>query len=268
MDRLVALRGWRRAGLAVLLGVAATLALPPLFIVPSVFVAFSGLALLHASAGTARRLFWDGWWFGFAHFTTSLYWMSEAMLVDPLQFGWLIPFSLFGFPAFLGVFTGAVMLLAQWLPGGRTALGRPFALAASWTLAEWVRGHVLTGFPWNLIGYVWSASDLTLQPAALIGIYGLSVLTVWLAALPSALLGPRRAALACIGAGVAMMLGLGLWSAWRLPAQATAELSGIRFRIVQAAVDQKLKWKSDMRDEILLRHLELSQSAGASSARK
>jgi apolipoprotein N-acyltransferase len=263
MDRLAALAGWRRAGLAVLLGVAATLATPPLCIVPLAFVAFTGLALLHASATGARRWFWDGWWFGFAHFTTSLYWMSEAMLVDPLQFGWIIPFSLFGFPAFLGLFTGAVMLLAAWLPGGRTAPGRPFAIAASWTLAEWIRGHILTGFPWNLIGYVWSGADVMLQPAALIGIYGMSVLTVWLAALPAVLIGPRRPALTLLALGAAVLLGLGAWSAWRLPAQPTAELPGIRFRLVQVAVDQKLKWKSDMREEILLRHLQLSQSAGA-----
>jgi len=257
------LGGWRRAGLALLLGVAATLTLPPLHLVPLAWLGFGGFALLHATAMSGRRLFWDGWWFGFGFFTSNLYWMSEAMLVDPAQFGWIIPFSLFGFPAFLGVFTGAASLAAAWLPGGRTALGRPFALAATWCLAEWIRGHILTGFPWNLVGYAWSGSELTLQPAALLGAYGLSLLTVWLATLPAALVGPRRPALVLNGIGVAVLVGLGLWSAWRLPATPVAELPGVRFRLVQAAIDQKVKWQTDMRREILTRHLELSMSPGA-----
>jgi apolipoprotein N-acyltransferase len=253
---------WQRAGVALVFGIAATLALPPFHLVPLVWLGFTGFALLHATAKTGRRLFWDGWWFGFGFFTTNLYWMSEAMLVDPAQFAWIIPFSLFGFPAFLGIFTGAASLVAAWLPGGRTALGRPFALAATWCMAEWIRGHVLTGFPWNLIGYVWTASDLTLQPAALLGAYGMSVLTAWLATVPAALIGPRRPALVLNGVGIAVLVGLGLWSAWRLPTEPVAELPGIRFRLVQAAIDQKLKYQSDMRREIFTRHLELSMAPG------
>lgn len=260
---LGALSGWRRAILGVVLGTLATLALPPFHVVPLVWVAFSGLAVLLAGAGTRARMFWDGWWFGFGFFTTNLYWMSEAMLVDPLQFGWLIPFSLFGFPAFLGVFIGTAMLLASWLPGGRTPLGRPFAIAVTWIAAEWVRGHVLSGFPWNSIGYVWTASDVSLQPAALIGVYGLGVLTVWVAALPSALLGARRPALIALAVGVAIFIGLTAWSVARLPSQPVAELPGVRLRLVQAAIDQKLKWQTDLREAIFARHLQLSASPGA-----
>jgi apolipoprotein N-acyltransferase len=263
IDRLRAFVGWRRAGLAILLGIAAALALPPLHLVPLVFVAFTGLALLHASAGDWRRLFWDGWGFGFGFFTSGLYWMSESMLVDPQQFAWLIPFSLFGFPAFLGLFTGAAMLLAHALPGGRTPLGRPLALTVAWCLAEWIRGHILSGFPWNLIGYVWTASDVTLQPAALVGAYGMSVLTAWLASVPAVLIGARLPAISALAVATALMLGLGGWSAWRLPTAPMPELPGVRFRIVQAAIDQKEKWQRDMRAEIFTRHLQLSSAAGA-----
>jgi len=263
IERIASVAGWRRATLGFLLGIAATLALPPVHLVPLIWVAFSGLALMLAGAATRRRAFWDGWWFGFGFFTTGLYWMSEAMLVDPLQFGWLIPFSLFGFPAFLGVFTGAAMVAAVALPGGRSPTGSPFAIAVTWVAAEWIRGHILTGFPWNLVGYVWTASTLSLQPASLIGVYGLCVLTVWLAASPVALLGPRRPALLLLGSGAAIVLGLATWSWLRLPSTPVAELPGVRFRLVQAAIDQKLKWQTDLREQIFARHLQLSSAAGA-----
>ena len=79
--------------------------------------------------------------------------------------------------------------------------------AVLWSAAEWLRGHVLTGFPWNLVGYVWAGGFpgalAILQSTAWIGIYGLSFLTVLAASLPALLGGtsltpmhagaPRRA---------------------------------------------------------------------------
>ena len=76
--------------------------------------------------------------------------------------------------------------------------------AVLWSAAEWLRGHVLTGFPWNLVGYVWSGGFpgalAMLQSTAWVGIYGLSFLTVLAASLPALLGGtsllpmPRGAA--------------------------------------------------------------------------
>ena len=61
-----------------------------------------------------------------------------------------------------------------WRPGR----SRIFTLAVSYAAAEWLRGHVLTGLPWNLPAYGWGASLGVLQSAAFVGVYGLSLLTV------------------------------------------------------------------------------------------
>ena len=68
----------------------------------------------------------------------------------------------------------AALAMALWLPGA----GRVFALAIALGLAEYARGHVLTGLPWNLIGYGVLATLPLMQIAALLGVYALSLLAV------------------------------------------------------------------------------------------
>ena len=91
-----------------------------------------------------------GWWFGFGYFLAGLYWVGHAFLVDAQIFGWLLPFAIFGLPAYLALFTALGFALAR-LIWTRDA-SRIIALAAALTLSEWLRGHVLTGFPWNTLG--------------------------------------------------------------------------------------------------------------------
>ena len=92
-----------------------------------------------------------GWWFGFGYFLAGLYWIGHAFLVDAKTFGWLLPFAVIGLPAGLALFTRSALALARllWTRGP----ARMLALAVALTVAEWLRGHLLTGFPWNAFGY-------------------------------------------------------------------------------------------------------------------
>jgi apolipoprotein N-acyltransferase len=259
--RVGELSRWRRHLLAALLGVSATAALPPLFLVPLLVPAFTGLVWLLDGAATRGRAFWLGWSFGAGFFASGLYWICNALLVDPVRFGWMIPFALFGLGGGLGLFTGAATWLAA-LPRARGA-GRVLALAASWSALEWLRGHVLTGFPWNLIATTWGLSDLTMQPAAWIGAYGLSLLTVLVAALPAVLADEAPAArwrtVAAGALGFALLIGVG---ALRVPSQATPVVPGITLRVVQADIAQTLKARRDLMEENLARHIRLTTGPG------
>ena len=260
-------RGWRRGAAAFLLGSLATLGLEPVSLTIVLPVAFTGLVWLLDGAANWRKAGWIGWWFGLGHFTTGLYWIANALLVDPGQFAWAIPLAVLGLPAVLSLFVAAAMIAAHlvWTPSAFRVL----ALALAWTGAEWIRGHWFTGFPWNLIGYTWSWSDPVLQITAVTGIYGLSLLTVFAAAAPAALIpGPAakpRLTAAARWTPLAISLGLiaATWSggALRLSTADAGVVPEVTLRLVQANIPQSLKWEPGQRRENLDRHLRLTQQA-------
>jgi apolipoprotein N-acyltransferase len=186
-----ALSGWRRYGLAVLLGLIAVAALPPVDLTPLVVVAFTGLLWLEKGSPSPAASFRLGYTFGFGFFLGGLYWITGALFVDFTSFWWLIPIAAVGLPAIFAVYTGLVLLVVNFctrclrLP--ETA--QIFAFAVVWTAAEWARGHAFTGLPWNLIGSTWAGgfpgAIAMLQSVAWVGIYGLSFATVLAASLPA-----------------------------------------------------------------------------------
>jgi len=156
------LAGWRRWLAAVILGSLAALALPPFLALPLLVPAFTGLMWLIDSSRSTRSAFAAGWWFGLGHFVLGLYWIAEALLVDPQKFGWMIPFAVFGLSGGLALFPA--LAAATTRRCSRAGISGVLILGATWTSAEWLRGHVLTGFPWNLIGYTWTISEGACKP--------------------------------------------------------------------------------------------------------
>jgi apolipoprotein N-acyltransferase len=259
-DRLAAAlgrSGWRgRAAVAAALGLAATLALPPYHAVILLVPAFAGLVLLVETAADRRAAFAAGWWFGAAHFATGLYWIGHALLVDAERFAWMIPFAIGGLGAGLGLFAGAAALAAQAL--GRSAgIALPPALGAAWFASEWLRGHVLTGFPWNLVGTAWTDLLPVAGIAAWVGLYGLGIVTVAIAGLAAV----RNAALgACIW-GLFAVLQAAHW----LPAgpgMPADEGDGPMLRLVQPDIPQSLKWDPRARQAHLQLTADISRAPG------
>src|SRR5262249_36717646 len=159
-----------------------------------------------------------GWWFGFGYFIAGLYWLGLALLVDAASYAWFLPFAIIGVPAGLAIFTSFGVVLAR-LVWTRGAL-RILALAAGLTPAEWRRGHVLTGFPWNTYGYALTGSLWLAQASALVGIWMLTLIAVAAFASPAVLV--DRASLSArwwLPAGAAVVLGaFALFGASRLAA--------------------------------------------------
>lgn len=233
---LAGLRGWRANLAAALLGVLSALALPPLHALPLLLLAIPGLlALLDGAAGW-RPAAWRGFWFGFAHHLLGLYWITDAILIEAARYWWLVPFAV---PALALVLAPFIALPCALAARARAGWPRAVALAGAWVLADLLRQFVATGFPWNPFGADWAIpgglGDVAIQPAALLGVHGLTLLTLLLAATPA--LG-RRALLG--GAAV-----LALWAAygvWRLdrPAPPGPE---VRVVLVQGNIPQGEKWE-------------------------
>ena len=182
--------GWRRALIAFLAGAASTLALAPFNAWPVMFATFPLLVWLIDGAATKR---WNGagagfaigWCFGFGYFLAGLYWIGYAFLVDAKTFGWLLPFAVTALPAGLALFTAFGVALARlsWSAGPFRIMTLAAALAAS----EWLRGHALTGFPWDVFGYALTTPLRLAQSVSLFGVWGLTFIAVAVFASPATL---------------------------------------------------------------------------------
>ncbi|WP_425407165.1 apolipoprotein N-acyltransferase [Hwanghaeella sp.] len=260
-----ALRGWRRYGAAFLLGIVSSLALPPVFAFPVLWATLPLLVWMLDGAKRKRQFFLIGWCFGFGLYAASLYWISNALLVFSDRFWWMVPFAALGLPAVLAIYAGLAGLVSRLAAPGPA---RAFAFAAAWVLGEWLRGHLLTGFPWNLLGHAWTGTDVMSQAAAWIGVYGLSALALASAVLPALAAGAgvrkpspvrRQAAIAL---AVALPVAIAASGAFRLsqaPALGIADVPGVGLRLVQANIPQRQKWQRDLRGQNFYRHLELSE---------
>ena len=143
--------GWRRYVLALSLGILSALALPPLYAVPLLWPGLAGLALLNFTARDMRIAAFEGWLFGLGWFGVGLYWIGYAFLVDAEQFAALMPVAVIGISVgmalYMAMASAAVNTLMRRGAGGPMVLVPVFA--GCWTLSEWLRGILLTGFPWN-----------------------------------------------------------------------------------------------------------------------
>jgi apolipoprotein N-acyltransferase len=251
---------WRRLLAAATCGAAAALALAPLYLWPLMAVGYSGLLWLLSGSAGWRPAFALGWAFGVGYFLVGLHWVGYAFMVDAARFAWMMPFALFALAAGLGLFPGLAAALTRRF--SRPGLGRLIAFTLFWGLSEWLRGAILTGFPWLLSGHVWAASEPSLQPAAYLGVSGLGLLAVWAAAAPAltpaAPHGQRGIAVSANVAALAVVVALLLISHIRLQGAEVSEHAGIRLRLVQAGIPQAEKWRPELRDRHLALYLRLS----------
>ncbi|MGH6683028.1 MAG: apolipoprotein N-acyltransferase [Pseudolabrys sp.] len=264
---IVLASGWQRAIIAFVAGIASALALAPFNAWPILFLTFPLLVWLIDGSAAGR---WSGvtgaavvgWCFGFGYFIAGLYWIGYAFLVDAKTFGWLLPVAVAGLPAYLALFTGLGLAAARliWVRGPERVL----ALAAMLTGAEWLRGHLLSGFPWNAFGYALTEPLVLAQSVSLIGIWGLTFLCIAIGASPAVLADdpadtpkPRRVLLFSI----LMLAGLTGYGAVRLWQNPTAYVSGVRLRIMQPNLQQDDKFNYAAKAQVMERYLRLSDRA-------
>ncbi|MBI2234154.1 MAG: apolipoprotein N-acyltransferase [Micavibrio aeruginosavorus] len=227
-------------------GAAMAFAMPPFGLWPLLFAGFSLFYALTAGQ-TGWRVFLSGWLFGFGYFLVGLLWIGNALLVPGNPFKWVWPLAIAGLPVLMALFTGAGCYTAARLAPLRSWAGF-FSFIACIGVAEWLRGHIFTGFPWNLYGYGWARSLSMVQSVSVIGIYGLSALTVAWAALPGFLYAIRAGRKAVSLSLLALITTLNvalMWGMNRLDNNPTVLHDDIIVRIVQPNIAQEDKWSSD-----------------------
>lgn len=258
--------GWKRALIALAAGAVSALAMAPFNAWPVLFVTFPIAVWLidGAAAGKWRGVpaaALSGFWFGLGYFVPGLYWIGNAFLVDAQTFAWLIPFAVLGLPTYLALFPALGFALAR-LIWTRDA-SRVLALAVALTVSEWLRGHVLTGFPWNAFGYALSETLALAQTASLIGLWGMTFLTVAIFASPAVLIdGTSRGRKPWIAPVMALTLlvAMGIYGAVRLSLHPTV-LTAVKLRIMQPNLQQDVKFNYSAKAEVMQKYLGLSDRA-------
>lgn len=250
------LQGWRALGAAFVAGALAALAMPPLFWLPLAVLGIVAFVWLWQTAPGPQSALLRGWAWGTGHFAVGSYWILEAFYVPPADFALLGPPIVAGLAVVLGFFPGLVAGLSRRVVERWPSLGgrycRLVVLAIAWGLAEWVRGHLFTGYPWNPLGHVWAFATPLLQGAALFGVYGLGVMTFLMLAAPTAGWWASIAALAVVG-----LAGFG-----GQMAMAAVGEGGPWIRIVQPNVPQAHKWRPEGRTRQLAKLTEMSRAPG------
>jgi apolipoprotein N-acyltransferase len=257
--------GWRRWLIAFAAGALSALAMAPFDAWPVLFLTFPALVWLIDGVGTDRwrgavQAALTGWWFGFGYFLAGLYWVGYAFLVDAPTFGWLLPIAVIGLPAGLAIYTALGVAVARLL--WTADAWRLVALAAALTSAEWVRGHALTGFPWNAFGYALTAPLPLAQGAGLIGIWGLTFAAVFVFASPATLADDRadsRWRWIPFALGAAALLGLASFGAVRLARAPTRFVDGVQLRIMQPNLQQDARFNYAAKQQVMDRYLALSR---------
>jgi apolipoprotein N-acyltransferase len=264
--------GWRRALVAVVAGALSALAMAPFDAWPVLFFTFPILVWLVDGAAGGRlggmpSAAIAGWWFGFGYHLAGLYWVGYAFLVDAKTFAWLLPFAVIALPAGMACYTAAGLALARMLwTRGPTRL---LALAVALTAAEWLRGHLFSGFPWNTYGYALTGPLTLAQGAALIGIWGLTFFAVAVFASPAVLTDDRadtRRRWLPLALGCVLLAALAGYGTMRLSRTPSAFVDGVKLRIMQPNLQQDEKFNYSAKQRVMSRYLELSdRSTGPQS---
>lgn len=237
----------RSAVLALVCGVITIFAFAPFHLWPVYILSITLLIWLLDGARTRKNwrkaMFFRGWAFGAGFTLAGMHWLVSPFLVDPAAHIWFIWMPLILMPAGLGLFFGLASLLAG-LFWSKTP-GRVFALVIALSLTEYLRGTIFGGFPWNWPGMVWAPGEPVSQLASLVGLWGLSILTLILAGAPAALADfrPQGTAFGRITPLLlaAVIFGSGwAWGTQRIPLD--TDTDGIPVRIVDVHVDQTDKY--------------------------
>lgn len=276
------LSGGKGALFLISFGALSVLGHAPLYIWPAFIIGLASL-MLHLDGARAqllrndsgrtalsKALFWRGaragYLFGFGYFLASLYWIASAFITRGSFYVFLAPLGMVLLPAGLALFWGLAGGFYVWLGTKiKRRASRALLFTALLFIAEILRGHMLSGFPWNLPGYIWQAGGAMSQSAALFGIYGLSALTLFLAAslaagvtqgTSGALIHPRR--LAPLIVSTSLMLSLFLFGTQRLSSAQIDYWDGPNIRVLQTRIDQLTKYEQGGYDSLIDQYFTLS----------
>ena len=172
----------------IFLGSLSSFSLPPYNYLLVNFLTFPSLIFILIINKNNSKIFQFilGWSFGFGYFISNLYWISNSLTHEDI-FNFLIPFAIVLIPFFLAIFYGLVSTIFSYF-NLENNIKSILIFSLIFSVIEFIRGHILSGFPWNLIVYSWSNYITFIQSLSLVGTYSLNLISITIFCLPVILL--------------------------------------------------------------------------------
>ncbi len=228
-------------------GVVLSFTMAPYEFWPLLFLGFSVFYVCLASSKTTAFAALNGWMFGFGYFLFSLSWIGNALLVEGNDYRWAWPLAVIALPFALAFFTAIASALIRQLSDLKSIFGY-LSFVALLSLFEFLRGHLFTGFPWNLYGYAWGGQDEILQTLSLQNVYVLTMLTIfWSAIFGFWAVSKDKTHAARLTLIVALSFGLSFgYGWWRLKNYTELpHYDNVLVHIIQPNIPQAEKWERD-----------------------
>lgn len=261
-ETLARATGAKAIFLAALFGGFAALAFAPFHLTAALVISLTGLIWMIDGARGQKRwgkaIFARGWGFGFGYFLISLHWTASPFLVEPEKHAVFLWMPLLLLPGGMALIWGAAIAMAGafW----SASPSRIFAFTLFFAMAEWVRGTLFGGFPWNLAGTSWIPGGAVSQAASLGGVYWLTAVTVLACATPAALVDTREdrsLALRFVPSLVAVIAIASLWAWGGQRLTQPAELTDTDIVLMDVGVPQSEKYVDGRANpEVFRRYLE------------
>lgn len=243
-----------------LLGAFSALSFAPFYLFPVLVISYPLFMLMSVVSDQPKHSFYNGFLFGFGHFFVGLYWIGNSVEVEVDIPNWVGPIMVALLALYLSLFPGLVAYILKIIHRNHTPSKKLINISISfivlWSLSEWLRGILFTGFPWNLMGYVWGFSDIMLQSTAIWGIYGLGIITLILSILTFfAVINYLR--ILSVSFITISIVGLYFFGSNRLP-EIVENVDQVNLKVVQANIQQKDKWPYENWSKNLVTHMDMS----------
>jgi apolipoprotein N-acyltransferase len=261
-----------------LLGAISVLGFAPFYFYPASIVSLIGLFYFWHLSYTPKQAAFAGFIYGLGMFGAGIYWIYISLYEFGGMPSLMAAFCTFVLCAFLALFPAAVGALSVWVSGvslsaklglsakqGRTML---IAIPVFWALTDWIRSWIFTGFPWLTIGY----SQVPYSPLAgympIVGVYGVSLITVFIPSLLGLWLANRfiHQTHTVIWRRNAIAVLLLIWVSgsllkmveWTAPRGLPTSVA-----LLQGNISQDIKWAPEVAEQILAKYLDMAEASSA-----
>ncbi len=265
-----------------LLGATSVLGFAPFYFYPASILSLIGLFYFWHLSYTAKQAAFAGFIYGLGLFSTGIYWIYISLHEFGGMPSLMAGFATFVLCAFLSLFPAAVGALSFSISGfsisgirtsgahvsatqGHTML---VAIPVFWALSDWIRSWIFTGFPWLTMGY----SQVPYSPLAgympIVGVYGVSLITVFVASLlgfwlakrltnqPSTLIWRRNT--------IAILLLIWIAGGLLKLVEWTSPIGKpISVALLQGNIAQSLKWAPEIAERTLQQYLTMAEASNA-----